>query len=783
MKWKLNKLEISGFKVFEKFYGDFNSDFVVFDGPNGFGKTSIYDALQLLFCGEIPRIKALSKVINKGKATKQYKRNLYWNNNSENEVTIKAELSNGVDTLFILREASIKDLKTKKYNKPTEFGIFKLFQIDSFDGYSTKTLIEKHEEEVFFSSKFGEYFVKNFSLLNYMSQDSNAIIVPDHSNEHKARFDQISHLINLEEVDNKIKTSDSLKRANELKLSEIKKRIASHIEQVKSLEEKVGEENNKVEYKKLSSTESLPQWDKKKPFVNVNEDDFNRQIDQVALLRNIVSNKDEVRLRVKNKLILDFVNNPEFSIAVLVSDNFKNYESMSIVNSEIEKLKKQINVLSIGSVKIIPEHLDNLKSVNKEDIKSIKDEIEIRDKIQKNTDGYISELTKLNQLRDSIIEKLNYFSDKTECPLCGFDYEERLLLEEALISKTERIEKYIDENDNAFKLSLKSIKDKIDLVNKNLSKLHSDKTKSFDSDLFKYLSDNINKRETVGKIVNRFKKLGFRLNENYEKDKVKQDILIEDIKNKVLFLRKPETDVLLNGSLTFLNNNFKDIEVIYDLNENDVKEKECYLRFKYNEVLNGELDSKKKELGSDNKKIEILLALKEKLSDYSLSTVYVKNTYSSRTLGQIESLFHIYSGRLIQNYQRGLGLFIDTDEEKTEIKSKSLSFFTADGTEYDAVLSMSSGQISALTLSFFLSLNRKYAKTAFIFIDDPTQCMDEINIASLSDLLRVELKDRQVVISTHEQEVSDYLRYRYIRGGLNAKSIHLQKEYSSRSEI
>lgn len=100
---------------------------------------------------------------------------------------------------------------------------------------------------------------------------------------------------------------------------------------------------------------------------------------------------------------------------------------------------------------------------------------------------------------------MNYFSDKTECPLCGFDYEERLLLEEALISKTERIEKYIDENDNAFKLSLKSIKDKIDLVHKNLSKLHSDKTKSFDSDLFKYLSDNINKRETVGKIVNRFK--------------------------------------------------------------------------------------------------------------------------------------------------------------------------------------------------------------------------------------------------------------------------------------
>jgi exonuclease SbcC len=154
----------------------------------------------------------------------------------------------------------------------------------------------------------------------------------------------------------------------------------------------------------------------------------------------------------------------------------------------------------------------------------------------------------------------------------------------------------------------------------------------------------------------------------------------------------------------------------------------------------------------------------------------VKNTYSSQTIGQVESLFHIYSGRLIQNYQRGLGLFIDTEETSSN-KAKNLHFFTADGSSYDAVLSMSSGQVAALTLAFFLSLNRKYANTAFILIDDPTQCMDEINIASLSDLLRIELRDRQVIISTHEQEVSDYLRYRYLRGGLKADSIHLQNKY------
>lgn len=55
------------------------------------------------------------------------------------------------------------------------------------------------------------------------------------------------------------------------------------------------------------------------------------------------------------------------------------------------------------------------------------------------------------------------------------------------------------------------------------------------------------------------------------------------------------------------------------------------------------------------------------------------------------------------------------------ILTNNFHFFTADGSSYDAVLSMSSGQVAALTLAFFLSLNRKYAQTTFILIDDPTQ--------------------------------------------------------------
>ena len=94
--------------------------------------------------------------------------------------------------------------------------------------------------------------------------------------------------------------------------------------------------------------------------------------------------------------------------------------------------------------------------------------------------------------------------------------------------------------------------------------------------------------------------------------------------------------------------------------------------------------------------------------------------------------------------------------------------------EHDATLSMSSGQLSALSLSFFLSLNRVYSENAFVLIDDPAQSLDEINIASLTDLLRCELRDRQLIISSHEDDIAGYMRYRFDRAGLSHKLFHMQ---------
>ena len=139
---------------------------------------------------------------------------------------------------------------------------------------------------------------------------------------------------------------------------------------------------------------------------------------------------------------------------------------------------------------------------------------------------------------------------------------------------------------------------------------------------------------------------------------------------------------------------------------------------------------------------------------------------------EIEILFHIYSGRLMQSYQQGLGIFIEND-------GNSIAFNEKPGQEHDAVFSMSSGQLSALVLSFTLALNQRYAKHSLLLIDDPVQTLDEINIAGFVDLLRTEFAGRQIIMSTHEDRMSAYFRYKYKKFGMSAGRINFMEEARS----
>ena len=134
----------------------------------------------------------------------------------------------------------------------------------------------------------------------------------------------------------------------------------------------------------------------------------------------------------------------------------------------------------------------------------------------------------------------------------------------------------------------------------------------------------------------------------------------------------------------------------------------------------------------------------------------------------------------MQDYQNGLGLFIKADKigirfiESVKVSSSGV----ADYDKYDAIFSMSSGQLASLIISFTLALNKRYSKSKLLFIDDPIQTLDELNIAGFINLLRNEFYDRQIFMSTHEQMMSAYMRYKFQKFGLETMQINFKDKYT-----
>jgi DNA repair exonuclease SbcCD ATPase subunit len=100
--------------------------------------------------------------------------------------------------------------------------------------------------------------------------------------------------------------------------------------------------------------------------------------------------------------------------------------------------------------------------------------------------------------------------------------------------------------------------------------------------------------------------------------------------------------------------------------------------------------------------------------------------------------------------------------------------------EIDPILYLSSAQVNILSLSIFLAkaLQNKDVMVNTIFMDDPIQYLDSINVLSFIDLLRSittdkEL-DRQVVISTHDENFFNLLKKKFDSEYYNSKFIEFE---------
>lgn len=770
MSWKITRIEVSSFKAFKHIGLDLGaSSLLTLDGPNGYGKTSIFDALELLLTGQIKRIQNLFSTLMTANK-RNYDDSLFWNTRSgKKDLSIKVEFRSSARRLVLSRYATIKELETKTNNRADRFQHFTLYELPDFESVAYTDVNMRTND--FLDQIFGNNFRENFSFLNYLEQGQNKLL---HTRVDE-RKDALGNLFNISdvatEIDNCRSISTKLTKfiGDETRKSKEDSLQAECIALREMLQENLG---SVVEYKKISNINPGPAWDKEIPFPTYDAGSHAQYTESLHKLSEMLSQKAAIRIRIDNEAIEADIKLHGESLSTLakLGTDINKLDELENEKKEIDQLTQAIAILRKGSSAITVEQARMLPGWTVDQLNWFQEQIIIRDKLQMRNTANESAAAELSSLKQQILEKhAKIYPDDELCPLCGSDWKSHASMLEAVEKRAQKISNTLSSDGRDLVTLITSMNSELSVINTHIQSRDAILKLKYNEVLHKALVAVKPRLPTIQQLYERLRVEGTLTPFAFSDDEVVVAARLTNLRNSMQAKKTDETVTLPDNWQQIIGEVFKDFHDFYIFDSRDLKDKELYIKIKANEAQNIRLQQCLDDLNKIQRENVAANKAKEKVIKLRTTLEKTEQKYADQTISEIELIFHIYSGRLIQNYQRGLGLFIESRD------GKQLRFLTAEKSDHDAVMSMSTGQVSALSLAFFLSLNKVYADVPLILIDDPSQSLDDVNIASLTDLLRCELNHCQLIVSSHEEDISAYMRYRFDRAGLTTTSLNMQR--------
>ncbi|GCF90543.1 MULTISPECIES: AAA family ATPase [Shewanella] len=770
MNWQIYKIEVSSFKAFKHIYLDLGeSSLLTLDGPNGYGKTSIFDAMELLLTGQISRIQNLfNTLLTRNK--RDYADNLFWNNRSgENDLYIKIEFINGERKLVLARHCPVAIFKKLANNRADKYENFKLYELPEFES-SDFTKINLRDNN-FLDEVFGKNFRENFSFLNYLEQGQNRLL---HTRVDE-RKDKLGNLFNTSDIETEIENCNTIynKFTRYINNPERTGKALSLKEEIASLKGTLQAETSNLEYKKLSTTDVQPIWDREILFSTYSAADHAAYQESVRKIIALLPLKATIKTRVHNETIDAEIDLNEESLRSLAQfgKDLNKLDVLDAIKKMIDELESSAKIIKRGATAIKLEEARSLPNWADGRLEWFELQIESRNSLHEKSSTNANVVAELERLKRQLIdEHKKSYPDDQLCPLCGADWEDHKSMVDAIDARTKQISESLSKDGKDLVNLIATMGAELKLIDIHIQDSLKLLKPTFEPNLHAELTKLKLRLPAITQLMEKLQSDKIQFTDSFTEINEVVNERLEKLKAILRNKKQVEADALAlpEDWRETTNSAFKDLQDFYIITAEDLKDKELYISIKANEAQNARLQTCISDLKLIEK--ETLAAQKAQIKIKTLRDTLkeTEQRYTDQTISAIELIFHIYSGRLIQNYQRGLGLFIESRD------GTQLRFLTAEKSEHDAVMSMSSGQVSALSLAFFLSLNKVYAKVPLILIDDPSQSLDEINVASLTDLLRCELKHCQLIVSSHEDDISAYMRYRFERAGLKTSSLNMQ---------
>jgi exonuclease SbcC len=165
-----------------------------------------------------------------------------------------------------------------------------------------------------------------------------------------------------------------------------------------------------------------------------------------------------------------------------------------------------------------------------------------------------------------------------------------------------------------------------------------------------------------------------------------------------------------------------------------------------------EIEALMRELTDKHQRLK---ELERGLADIKQAASAEQKNLVSDMLEEIESEINRYYSRLMgHTYYVDLGLSIETR------RGRNIYWIKARGAEHETHVRtrFSNAQLNTTAIAVFISMSKRLSQNLnLVILDDPTQSMDQLHKKAMANILAEQSKDKQVIIATQDQEFQEQL--------------------------
>ena len=773
----LKKITVKNFKLFgaEPYTINFgDAQLILMDGPNGYGKTSIFDAIELALTGNISRLITLE--------SRQTPIDIVVAYNNAKDVEVIIEIEGETATTIIRKLKNPLPKEAKKISKFQELWDIFVKKGDEWLGITQPTL------NTYFHN---ENFTRDFHLFHYIQQEETARFLK--SKNEIQRAEELSKLFGdtkgAEEKLTKLltiqKKVDSMKLDSFREISTLKQ--THDITNVSELTSQI-QINHEYLLPWLSITAKSPEWD-----IPVSEalsqEKLNTALETLSQISSFLLFKDQylkerkyARSAQEKDVIKHYIKfyNALNKQEIYVDLHYKIKtltKLLAIVNdkkltqlSEFTELQYAFEVIDSHEFQLFHEALAELISE------------------EQKSDGINKLYVALIKERDTLSQHLSQLSNEDNCPLCGQHYEDHDSLIVNVAAHGQLLRTLLgDQEQKTVKLRDEFVTSKLTPFQEKITAFISIHSTPSDDEIIE-LSNALNIKDRIiglhswliNEGIEHLDLLEIKLPASRNESEINErvNILSGRIRNAANITDEKYHEANIGNIFDlvyrdYFNNNSA---LTGSISDEALEKKIIYLKSQFFRSIHTIIVN----LNALEEKQERLKTIKDELSEIIQSVRTQIRQYRKRLITDIEIPFYIYSGKILQTHQAGLGQGILIKDPTGGEELKNVRLVSNWDSDHDIMNTMSSGQISAVVIALTLALNKVYAKNfAPILIDDPVQTMDDINMSSLVELLRNEFGHKQIILSTHEDKVSKYLIYKFLKHHKSVKKVNVmeRREY------